>query len=344
MFQTITPEFYRVFQPDHFTHAGSPGWSHAPVPGWGVNPNRVGPPMLGDAGASPASPAPPAGLTQEQLQKALQMAAKQLVFTTRPPPAPFVPYPTMREVPSTMFQHAVTQSVAPWGRFPQGGAYGIPRPATPYTYLHPIQGLGAYFANRELQQIQGLGQDVQPSAPPNPTVAIGAVLGAVALGALAYIGIVGGLGYWIGGLIAPSESQKKTYRWGGAAANLVMPGVGLLALALIAAASGRVQENRSRRRHKTRSTKRRSSGRARAQRRSSGMMDRLIRAEKRRAAAKKAAAKPKRKRSQVRRRAAPAKPKRSQVVRRRSKPSKSRTMVMFKTKRGKLIQFPARRT
>jgi hypothetical protein len=42
----VTPEYYRMLQPDSAWHAGSPGWSRAPVPGWGMNPNRVGPPRL----------------------------------------------------------------------------------------------------------------------------------------------------------------------------------------------------------------------------------------------------------------------------------------------------------
>lgn len=56
---SVTPDYYKMLQPDGPWGAGSPGWSRAPVPGWGQNPNRVGPPRQAVNGLG-CSKCPPA--------------------------------------------------------------------------------------------------------------------------------------------------------------------------------------------------------------------------------------------------------------------------------------------
>lgn len=115
--------------------------------------------------------------------------------------------------------------------------------------------LGAYYTEAPLRAVSGLGADpvvlnLQPASDTSPVpaapalvkaavgtgtgFAIGGVMLAVALGLPL---VLGGLGYWYGGKIAPSPSQKKTYQWGSAAANIVFPILGPAALALVAAAN-----------------------------------------------------------------------------------------------------------
>jgi hypothetical protein len=132
MYEVTRDRFYRVFQPDDPTHAGSPGWSQAPVPGWGVNPVRVGPPAFGAVAAAVESP----------LVAAIQQAAKSTVFLTRESPAAYVP-PVHRQVPAQMFNELI-HTAAPWGTFPNQRAYN---------------GIGAYYVEAPLRAVAGLGAE-----------------------------------------------------------------------------------------------------------------------------------------------------------------------------------------
>jgi hypothetical protein len=249
MYEVIPPATYRALQPDDLTHAGSEGWTHAPVPGWGINPDRVGPRMLGAFEEVPPS----------RLDEALARAAKGLVFTTSPPPPPFVPYPVHRQVPSVMFNEVTAQSAAPWGRFPGGRAY---------------DGVGAYYSGPTTQPIGALGAyysapTTRPVGEVEVVPAAGlALTGGMLVLALAAPLLLGGLGYWVGGKVAPSPAQQRTYRWAGALANVVAPGVGLVILAMIGAAkAGEVHPNRRRRVRRNRTqTRRKKAARPRARR------------------------------------------------------------------------------
>lgn len=98
-----------------------------------------------------------------------------------------------------------------------GAYYGSPKPAvgTPTAAIiqtiSPVAGLGNWHWN-------GIG------------------LGTVALGGLAYIAIMGGAGYWLGGKLAQDKKDPEVYKWAGAISNVLIPGLGLAAVAAMATA------------------------------------------------------------------------------------------------------------
>lgn len=100
----IPPAYYAQMRPGTPYHPGGKGWLQANVDGWGENPNVTWSGRQAANGLGAAPPCTPA---------------------TCPPPAnaPF----------SYVGQHAFNQYFrtgnAPWGVFPQGPAYAIPRPA-----------------------------------------------------------------------------------------------------------------------------------------------------------------------------------------------------------------------
>lgn len=181
MYEAVPSNFYPHMRPDSVTHAGSPGWSQSPVPGWGANPARVGPPTLGAAPSPEAEerarqtaiverelmdPAFSAGAMRQhdiaaaldqmnrdpvfqrlhhrpQLVDELQQAAKKVVWTTQPAPAPYSPYPVHRAVPTVHFNEVAAQGTAPWGRFPQQRSY---------------EGIGAYYTEAPLRAVSGIGE------------------------------------------------------------------------------------------------------------------------------------------------------------------------------------------
>jgi hypothetical protein len=250
MYENITTAYYRNMQPDDVTHAGSEGWNDAPVPGWGVNPARVGPPVLGALEA------------ESPIVSAIERAAKSSVFTTRPVPTPFVPYPVHREVPGVYFDEVASTNTAPWGIFPHQRAYGAYYEDQP---LRPVSGLGAYYAEAPLRAVSGLGETplTTTATPAGARIAVGGVMLAITIGFAIGVPIaLGGLGYWFGGKIAPTPASKKSYQWGGAAANIAFPVLGPAALALVAAMQkGDVRSNPRKKRKK--SPKRRARRRAR---------------------------------------------------------------------------------
>lgn len=94
----IPPAYYADMRPGTAYHPGGKGWLHAWIDGWGENPNVAWPSSqaahgVGDAAPAPSGPKPPFSYIGEH---------------------PFAAY--------------FRPSNAPWGRFPQGPAYAIPRP------------------------------------------------------------------------------------------------------------------------------------------------------------------------------------------------------------------------
>jgi hypothetical protein len=67
----------------------------------------------------------------------------------------------------------------------------------------------------------------------SPLAIAGLGAGALALIATAYIAATAGVGYWVGGHVAPDAGSKQAYQWSGAVANALMPGLGLGAVALV---------------------------------------------------------------------------------------------------------------
>jgi len=74
----------------------------------------------------------------------------------------------------------------------------------------------------------GLGQAMAG----RPLSGVGGGVAVLAVYAL----IMGGAGYIAGKAMAPSPAQQKTYKWGGAVANMVAPGLGLGIVGLFAGA------------------------------------------------------------------------------------------------------------
>lgn len=96
-----------------------------------------------------------------------------------------------------------------------GAYYGAPKPAvaTPTAAI-----------TQTLSPITGLGN----------LLGAGIGLGTVALVGLGYVGAMGGLGYWLGGKLSDGDD---TYKWAGAIGNVVLPGLGLAAVAALALAN-----------------------------------------------------------------------------------------------------------
>lgn len=139
-------------------------------------------------------------------------------------------------------------------------------------------GIGAYYVEAPLRAVSGLGSTVPggvtttSSASPAPLLSssnlattntlkqaagVGIAGGAILAAVLVVPAVLGGIGYWIGGKVAPAASAKKTYQWSGAAANIIAPGIGLLAVALIGAAQAPSVAQNPRRRRSRKSSRRR---------------------------------------------------------------------------------------
>ena len=137
-------------------------------------------------------------------------------------------------------------------------------------------GIGAYYAEAPLRAVSGLGATVPggivttSSASPAPLIrsnnltttntlkqaaGVGIAGGAILAAVLVVPAALGGLGYWIGGKVAPTPAAKKTYQWSGAAANIIAPGIGLLAVALIGAAQAPSMATNPRKRSRRKSTR-----------------------------------------------------------------------------------------
>lgn len=131
-------------------------------------------------------------------------------------------------------------------------------------------GIGAYYVEAPLRAVSGLGATVPggivttSSASPAPLIrssnlesaaGVGLAGAAILAAVVAVPAVLGGLGYWIGGKVAPTPAAKKTYQWSGAAANIIAPGIGLLALALIGAAQAPSMASNPRKRSRRKSTR-----------------------------------------------------------------------------------------
>lgn len=101
------------------------------------------------------------------------------------------------------------------------GSYYIgPPPVGEYT-INPNAPLGAYVK----YPVRGLGQ-------------AGAALAGIGLvGAVLYIGIVGGAGWFAGKAMAPNRQSEGGYKWAGAISNIVAPGVGLGVVGIVSLAA-----------------------------------------------------------------------------------------------------------
>lgn len=108
----IPPAYYASNTPDSIYRPGAPGWLQANVDGWGENPNQswaadqavngLKGGVLGDAAAKPSC-------------------------TPGPCPAPPRPFFTYYNA-AAPFNHHIPVATAPWGSFPRGPAYAVPRP------------------------------------------------------------------------------------------------------------------------------------------------------------------------------------------------------------------------
>jgi hypothetical protein len=216
VYQPITPEFYRILQPNDLTHAGSTGWSRAPVPGWGANPLRMGPPMLGAA---------PPILTPVKFPKPLPLFTKKKrkplprVIAIPPTPKPR-PYPVHRFVPKIRFADFAYVVSGATGRFPKGPAYMAP-PSRECTFCFNGLGMTPVPESTTAQTQRGHWT----THPALPFLAVGG--GALALIGI-YLGIAGGIGYAVGSALSNDPRKKKKYRTAGAVGNILMPGVGLI--------------------------------------------------------------------------------------------------------------------
>jgi hypothetical protein len=134
--------------------------------------------------------------------------------------------------------------------------------------------VGAYYVEAPLRAVAGLGATATTTSSASPVMltkatatsptlvsdsdlrkvrsvaSIGLTGGLILAAVVAVPAALGGIGYWIGGKVAPTPAAKKTYQWSGAAANIVAPGLGLLALALIGAAQAPTMASNPRRRRR----------------------------------------------------------------------------------------------
>lgn len=99
--------------------------------------------------------------------------------------------------------------------------------------MYAANPMGAYFT-------AGRGGRIVSTAQAGVGQALaGRPLGGVAGGAAVlavYALVIGGAGYIAGKAMAPSSAQAGTYKWGGAIANMVLPGVGMGIVGLFAGA------------------------------------------------------------------------------------------------------------
>jgi hypothetical protein len=172
----IPPAYYAQMRPDTPYHPGGEGWLRANVTGWGENPNVAWAKMqavngYGDA-APPVAPAAPAPFTY------------------------VAPYP---------FSAYYRPGNAPWGRYPQGPAYAVPRPNLCPTCVggNPIApGVGALAADCGPCQIDNGAGGCVPcpdgadlpectgcvnGAPPPPSIVANPFVSAVAVGVLTMV-------------------------------------------------------------------------------------------------------------------------------------------------------------
>jgi hypothetical protein len=101
---SIPPAYYADMRPGTPYHPGGRGWLHAWVDGWGENPNVAWPSTQAAHGIGDAAP----GCT--------------------PGPCPTPPAPPFSYVGEHPFSAYFRPGNAPWGQYPQGPAYAIPRP------------------------------------------------------------------------------------------------------------------------------------------------------------------------------------------------------------------------
>lgn len=135
------------------------------------------------------------------------------------------------------------------GPLPAGGAQGeLGSYTMPYgAGMPPMQSamaggaLGAYYprqVTRPISKGAAMVATVNPMAGAalgvSPLAVAGLGVGAMALVITAYVAAMGGLGYWLGGKLAPDGDDDTAYKWGGAIANVLAPGLGIGAVALIA--------------------------------------------------------------------------------------------------------------
>lgn len=130
------------------------------------------------------------------------------------------------------------------GQHPPGqgmfGSYTDPSLGRPPS-RGPAQGqFGSYYPANPVQPVSkgaAIAATVNPVAGAalgvGPLQAAGLSTGVSALIITGYILGMGGLGYWLGGKLAPTENDAP-YKWGGAVGNVLVPGVGLGVVALIA--------------------------------------------------------------------------------------------------------------
>lgn len=102
----LTPAYYAQMRPGTPYHPGGKGWLHANVDGWGENPNVAWAKMQAVNGFGAAA-AP----------------------SCTPGPCPSPPAPPFSYVGKWPFSAYFRPGNAPWGTFPRGPAYAIPRPA-----------------------------------------------------------------------------------------------------------------------------------------------------------------------------------------------------------------------
>jgi hypothetical protein len=101
----IPPAYYAQMRPGTPYHPGGKGWLQANVPGWGENPN--------------------VSWADRQAVNGLGAAAAPCTPAT----CPQMPAPPFSYVGQNRFNSYFRTGNAPWGVFPQGPAYAIPRPS-----------------------------------------------------------------------------------------------------------------------------------------------------------------------------------------------------------------------
>lgn len=144
------------------------------------------------------------------------------------------PEPRVRAVPTAA-------DYAPIGApVPQPHPQHAP-PGLPMGYDPSMGGsMGAYYPYRQNKRVgapAAIAGTVNPALGAalgvSPLAAAGLGVGGAALILTAYVAAMGGLGYWLGGKLSPDEDDS-TYKWAGAVGNVLAPGIGLGAVALVA--------------------------------------------------------------------------------------------------------------
>lgn len=145
--------------------------------------------------------------------------------------------PQNNRVPITPEYAPINDSPAPP---PPAQSWATP-PAPSMGFDPSMGGMGAYYPshqNRRVGAPSAIASTMNPALGAamgmSPLTSAGIGVGGAALILTGYLAAMGGLGYWLGGKLAPEEDDSNTYKWAGAVGNVLAPGIGLGAVALIA--------------------------------------------------------------------------------------------------------------